>query len=192
MTERAGISDEVPRSLSVPRTAVLGLGNVLAGDDALGPWVIQQLLSAWDFPPDVRVQDLGTPGLDLHPYLADCEHVILVDVVRSDGAPGELRLYDRDQILAHPPGIRTSPHDPGVKEALLSLEFAGSGPREVLLVGVIPGRVASGVGLSAAVRAAVDFAVDAVITELNRVGHAPTRRAEPASLDIWWEAAADA
>ena len=186
MTERAGKTDEVPRS------AVLGLGNVLAGDDALGPWVIQQLLSAWDFPPDVRVQDLGTPGLDLHPYLADCEHVILVDVVRSDGAPGELRLYDRDQILAHPPGIRTSPHAPGVKEALLALEFADSGPQEVLLVGVIPGQVASKVGLSPAVRAAVDLAVDAVVTELNRVGHAPTRRADPVPPDIWWEAAADA
>ena len=57
MTERAG----------APRTAVLGLGNVLMGDDALGPWVIQHLLTQWEVPPSVRVQDLGTPGLDLHP-----------------------------------------------------------------------------------------------------------------------------
>lgn len=188
MTERPANDGNGP-----PRSAVLGLGNVLVGDDALGPWVVQKLLAEWDFPPEVRVQDLGTPGLDLHPYLSDCEHAVLVDVVRSEGAPGELRLYDRDQILTHPPGIRTTPHDPGVKEALLSLEFAGGGPEQVLLVGVIPGRVEEGsVGLSPPVRAAVDFALDAVIRELERVGHAPVRRENPDPPDIWWEAAADA
>ena len=181
MTERA----------DAPRTAVLGLGNVLMGDDALGPWVIQHLLTHWEVPPLVRVQDLGTPGLDLHPYLADCEHVVLVDVVRADGEPGELRLYDREQILAHPPGLRVSPHDPGVKEALLSLEFAGSGPAEVLLVGVIPAVVRSEVGLSPAVRAAVVPAAEAVLAELERVGHTVVARAEPGRPDIWWEATVD-
>ena len=182
MTESAG----------APRSAVLGLGNVLMGDDALGPWVVQWLLARWEFPPAVRVQDLGTPGLDLHPYLVECDHLVLVDVVKSEGAPGELRLYDRDQILAHPPDLRTSPHDPGVKEALLALEFADDGPREVLLVGVIPDRVSSAVGLSPAVRDAVGSVETAVLAELARMGHAVVRRDPPAEPDVWWEAAADA
>ena len=54
-------------------TAVLGLGNVLMKDDALGPYVIRRLLASWRFPPDVAVEDLGTPGRDLQPYLADRE-----------------------------------------------------------------------------------------------------------------------
>jgi hydrogenase maturation protease len=174
-----------------PQSAVLGLGNVLMGDDALGPWVIQHLLARYDFPPQVRVQDLGTPGLDLHPYLVDCEHAVLVDVVRSDGQPGELRRYDRAQILTHPPGPRVSPHDPGVKEALLALEFADQGPGEVLLVGVLPGRVDSDVGLSPPVQEAVETAAAAVLEELARVGHVVTPRAAPGRPDIWWEVPAD-
>lgn len=180
MTERA-----VP-----PQSAVLGLGNVLMGDDALGPWVIQHLLAHYEFPPAVRVQDLGTPGLDLHPYLADCSHAILVDVVRSEGSPGELRRYDRDEILTHPPGPRVSPHDPGVKEALLALDFAEQGPGQVLLVGVLPDVVSGDVGLSPAVRQAVEPASRAVLEELERVGHRVERRAEPGRPDIWWEAPA--
>ena len=80
-----------------------------------------------------------------------------MDVVKSQGDPGEIRLYRRDEILKHAPGVRTSPHDPGVKEALLSLEFAGEDP-EVLLVGVIPDKVEHARGMTDAVRAAIPAA----------------------------------
>ncbi|HPF69427.1 MAG TPA: hydrogenase maturation protease [Candidatus Krumholzibacteria bacterium] len=172
--------------------AVLGLGNVLMGDDALGPWVVAQLAAAYDFPPEVEVLDLGTPGLDLHPHIAGRRALVLVDVVRSDAPAGTLRRYTKDEILRHVPGPRVSPHDPGVKEALLSLEFAGGGPAEVVLVGVVPQEVSSGTSLSAPVRAAADAAVQAVVDELVRLGCPPRRRAAPAAPDLWWEAAGGA
>jgi hydrogenase maturation protease len=167
--------------------AVLGLGNVLMGDDALGPTVIKVLEAEYEFPTGVSVQDLGTPGLDLTPYLAGVEALIVVDTVRASGAPGEVRLYRRDEILKHPPQPRLSPHDPGLKEALLTMEFSGSGPREVLLVGVIPAEVRTGVGLSQAVRAAVPAAVAEVVQELARLEVAPRPRPAPAPADLWWE-----
>lgn len=172
---------------AVGRIGVFGLGNVLMGDDALGPTVIAHLLAAYDVPPAVHVEDLGTPGLDLHPHLAGREHIILVDVVKSDGAPGELRLYRRDEVLKHAPGVRVSPHDPGVKEALLALQFADEEP-QVLLVGVIPGEVAHAQGMTAAARAAVPVAVKAVLDELERLGCAATLRETRAVPDLWWEA----
>jgi len=172
-------------------TAVLGLGNVLMGDDALGPWVVAQLEARWEFPDDVKVQDLGTPGLDLHPFLAGCRNIILVDVVRADEPAGTVRLYRKDAILRHPPGPRVSPHDPGVKETLLALEFAGGGPEEVLLVGVVPARVDAGTRLSPVVQTAAAEAEAAVVAELRRLGHAPQRRDPPAVPNLWWEAGGD-
>ncbi len=170
-----------------PATSVLGLGNVLMGDDALGPHVIARLQAGYEFPPGVTVNDLGTPGLDLLPYLDGCEALIVVDTVRAEGAAGELRLYRRDEILRHPPQARTSPHDPGLKEALLALEFAGEGPEEVMLVGVIPDDVSSRVGLAEPVRAAVGDALQAVLDELARLGHGAVRRESPGEPDLWWE-----
>jgi hydrogenase maturation protease len=172
---------------SPPRIGVIGLGNVLMGDDAFGPWVVQTLLAEYDFPEGLAVEDLGTPGLDLMPWVADLDALVLVDTVRSDVAPGTLRLYRRDDILKHPPQPRLSPHDPGVKEALLTAEFAGRGPREVLLVGAVPESTAMGVRLSPALRAAVPVAAAEVLKELERLGRAAVRRSAPLSLDVWWD-----
>jgi hydrogenase maturation protease len=170
------------------RIAVVGLGNVLLGDDGFGPDVVQVLLAGWDFAQDVAVHDLGTPGLDLAPWVHDLDALVLVDTVRADAAPGTLRLYRREELLRHPPGPRVSPHDPGLHEALMAGELAGSGPREVLLVGVVPETSELGPGLSASVRPAVAPACQAVLDELDRLGRPAARRARPARPDLWWEA----
>ena len=65
---------------------------------------------------------------------------ILIDTVKAPLPPGSLRLYKKADLLRRAPGVRVSPHDPGVKETLLALEFAGRAPREVALIGVVPGR----------------------------------------------------
>ncbi len=48
---------------------VLGVGNALMSDDGLGPYVVRVLEAFYEFPADVEVIDVGTPGLDLTPYL---------------------------------------------------------------------------------------------------------------------------
>jgi hydrogenase maturation protease len=169
-------------------TAVLGLGNVLMGDDALGPTVIARLRAAYHLPDDVEFEDLGTPGLDLHPHLAGRTALIIVDTVRADEPPGSLRCYRKEEILRHAPGPRLSPHDPGLKDALLWLQFSGEEPEEVLLVGVVPASTEGEVGLSEAVAAAVPAAERAVLEELARLGHVVRRREPPAEPDLWWEA----
>ncbi len=170
------------------QVAIFGLGNILMRDDALGPHVIAHLLAGYDFPDEVEVLDLGTPGLDMHPHLAGHDVLILVDVVKSKGDAGELKLYNKDEILKHLPGPRIGPHDPGVKEALLGLQFAGTDPKEVLLVGVIPHNTCDlEVGLSPEVKAAIPGAIKAVTTELDRIGLPAVPRKPATQPDIWWE-----
>lgn len=169
------------------RIGVMGLGNVLMGDDALGPYVIGLLRARYRFEEGVSVEDLGTPGLDLHPHLAGLDVLILIDTVRAEGEPGQVRTYRRDQILRHAPVQRVSPHDPGVKEALLALEFAGNGPSEVLLVGVIPDNLEQSVGLTSRVQGAVPEVVDEVLAELERLGYTPAAYDPPREPDLWWE-----
>ncbi len=165
---------------------VLGLGNVLMGDDAAGPWVVEHLRAEYEIGPGASLTDVGTPGLDLVPHIGGARVVILVDTVKSDGVAGELRLYRRDEILKVPPGPRTSPHDPGVKETLLYLEMAGQGPEEVFLVGIIPGRVEKGLFLTPGVAAAIPEAAEAVAAELRRLGVAAQRRPGAVPAHPWW------
>jgi hydrogenase maturation protease len=165
---------------------ILGLGNVLMGDDGFGPCVLHHLVSHWELPEGVEVQDLGTPGLDLIPFLSGAGTIILVDTVKADGQPGETRRYEKADILRHAPTPRVSPHDPGVKEALLALEFDGQAPSGVILLGAIPGRVDMTTELTRPLGAAVPVVAQAVVDELGRLGLVARRRAEPLSEDPWW------
>ena len=168
---------------------VLGLGNVLMSDDGFGPFVVRVLEATYEAPANVEFIDVGTPGLDLTPYLLDAEAVIFVDTVTSKGRPGQLRTYDRSEILRHPPQTRTGGHDPALKEALLTVDAAGKGPRAVKLVGVIPAWIATGVVLSPEVEASVGYAVMAVVEELERLGAHLRRRHQSGKPDIWWATA---
>ena len=169
------------------RVAVIGIGNVLAGDDAVGPHVVRVLEARHELPDDVQVIDAGTPGYDLTAFLAEKDAVVLVDAVRAKGVAGELRTYDKAALLEKKPILAVSPHEPGVREALLNAEFMGVMPPFVRLVGVIPEATDTGIGLSAAVRAAVPLAVDAVVKELAGLGVALPPRREAREPDLWWE-----
>lgn len=179
--------DGAPGDSPAPRVAVVGLGNVLMGDDAVGPYVMRVLHARYEFPPEVSVQDLGTPGWDLTPHIAGVERLVFVDTVGSTSPPGTVKRYRRDEILKNPPPQRVSPHDPGLKETLLTLEFAGRAPLDVLLVGVVPVDTEMRVGLREPVLAAVETVVADVLAELEAAGYPATARAVPQEPDLWWE-----
>lgn len=150
------------------KTAIYGIGNILLGDDGVGPAVVQYLASHYTFGPDVTLEDLGTPSLDLPAYLAGYDTVIFIDAVALDAAPGTIRVFSREEITSVPTGIRVSPHEPSINDALIVLDFAGTAPREVVLVGVVPETLDGGMTLSARVAAAVGRAGDVVKAELAR------------------------
>jgi hydrogenase maturation protease len=171
---------------------VLGLGNVLMGDDGFGPAVVRALEETYETGPNVRLFDLGTPGLDLAPWLADVDRVIVVDTIKADLPPGSMRFYDKRDLLRHVPQARVSPHDPGLGETLRALELAGCAPHHVMLVGVVPDRVAMALDLTDAVRAAVPGAVDLIAAALRQFGFAVSRRKAPRPSAPWWTASTPA
>ena len=168
------------------KIAALGLGNVLQGDDGLGPTVVRRLLAAFEFRPEIRIEDLGTPGLHLHPLLADLDAVVLVDTVLGDGEPGTISIYRREELLGAPAGVRTSPHDPGLVETLEALDFAGTAPKEVSVVGVVPGDTGAGVALSPKVERSLPDVEAAVLAELDRLGVRASPREPARPPDLWW------
>ena len=134
------------------RVSILGMGNVLMGDDGAGPYALAVLSALYELPEEVSVLDIGTPGLDLVPYLAGADTLLLVDTVRSHADPGTIRVYDKATLLRTKLQPRLSPHDPAVGQCLAMLEIAGSAPSELLLIGIVPEKTAFGPGLSPAVQ----------------------------------------
>lgn len=150
------------------KTAIYGIGNILIGDDGVGPAVINYLASHVTFDENLTIEDLGTPSLDLPNYLIGYDLVIFVDAVAVDAPPGTIRIFSREEIIATPPGIRISPHEPTINDALIVLDFAGGAPKDVVLVGIVPETLDGGMTLSPPVAEAVPRAAEVVLAELAK------------------------
>jgi hydrogenase maturation protease len=165
---------------------ILGIGNILMGDDGLGPYAIRVLDSRYEFPDHVELVDGGTPGLDFLPYISHARSVIVLDTVSSAGDPGAVKIYRDREIIGAAPPPRLSPHQPGLRESLMATELTDSSPGELVLIGVIPETLEQGTRLSESVQSAVESVIDAVVHELTRLGAAPKRREPPREPDLWW------
>lgn len=171
--------------------AVYSLGNVLYGDDAVGPTVLETLKLNWSWPEELTVDDLGTPGFDLARCLANHDRVLVIDAVHVGKAPGTVVSLDDAQILASPKVERLSPHDPVLADAISLARLGGETPRQVHFIGVQPGNLEQGaVGLSREVRAAVPLAVLAVVQVLDSWGVTLVEKRR-GTLEPWWEKAAE-
>ena len=138
--------------------AIFGIGNILLGDDGVGPAVARFIETNFDLGEDVVVEDLGTPSLSLPGYLSEHDTVVFIDAVKSDQPPGTILQFTREEIMAVEPGIRISPHEPSINDALIMLAFAGTGPQNVTLIGIVPETLEGGINLSPRVAAAVPLA----------------------------------
>jgi hydrogenase maturation protease len=170
--------------------AIIGVGNVLLGDDGFGPSVIRRLERRWCWPADVELVDVGTGGLELLHHLLDREQVVLIDAVAPvpQQAAGQLRVLDTKTLLADAarPGF-AAPHEPSIRSTLQLAALTQRLPRHVSLHGAAPRSTAVGAALSAAMQRAVVQTARAVVQELAACGvHArrqasyPTTRFMPA------------
>jgi hydrogenase maturation protease len=163
-----------------------GIGNVLLGDDGVGPYVVRILESMYDFEAGVEIIDLGTPALDLTHQIVGLKALILVDSVASDDPAGTLALFTKEDILRDTPAERLDPHSPALAECLMTASMLGAMPQNVLLVGIAGKCYEPGHPLSAAVRQSVGPAIEAVLQELQRRGFKFQKKVSPDEPGIWW------
>lgn len=163
-----------------------GIGNVLLGDDGVGPYVARLLTAHWEFEEGVEVADLGTPALDLIDQLTGKDAVILIDSIDTEADPGAVELYRKADIVRHCPAVRMDPHSPALVDALLSAELFGVAPSDVLLVGIKIESCEAGCSLSKPVRASLEEAMAEILNELDRLRVRYHWRTNSTEVDIWW------
>jgi len=174
-------------ALSTPkRVCVIGLGNVLMGDDGFGPLAIEMFRCKYECGSNVEVLDLGTPGLDLAPYLFGADLVVIVDAVHADEKPGTLSIYCEADLLARRAQLRLTDHDPGLQESLAHLRLSGETPSELIIVGIVPESCDFGKGISSSVLSASSAAVDNIARLLVERGINCSRRHAPLPPNLWW------
>lgn len=160
------MTDSKPRP---GRTLVLGLGNPLMGDDGLGVAALDRLAAGSLVPAEVGLLDGGTWGLPLLPAVEDADRLILLDAIEAGAAPGRLVILERDELprfFAH----KLSPHQIDLREVLALAELRGRLPRELVAIGLQPGRVTLRTGLSPEVESGLEAMLAAVVARLESWG----------------------
>ena len=170
----------------LPRASIIGLGNVLLGDDGFGPCAVEMFRSQYECGPDVEILDLGTPGLDLSPYLYGRNLVVIVDAVNASDEPGTLCVGSLSDSARAQVALRLTGHAPGLTEALLQLRLVNQAPTEVVVVGVVPESCAFNQGISPKVSAGVTAALNYIAGLLVDRGMSCTCRPAPFPPNLWW------
>jgi hydrogenase maturation protease len=148
------------------RAAVLGVGNLLAGDDGVGVHAVRALERA-GLPAGVAAFDLGTALLDLPAEVEGCAKLIVIDAVRSGAKPGTVCRADLDALEEAPGAPALSLHDCGLRQMLAMARLAGLRLPPAVLVGVEVAELSPGEGLSAPVRGALRRVLAAVRREIG-------------------------
>jgi len=152
------------RAAATGATVVLGIGNLIRGDDGLGVHVARAL-TARGCPDGVEVLDGGTAPLDALAAVGSVRRLVIVDAADLGEAPGTVRALSPDDLIPAT-GDSVSLHDLDLIWALNVLRLTGQEPREVVIVGVQPASMDWSTELSPAVAARLEDAIDAVLAAI--------------------------
>ena len=151
------------------KATVIGVGNLLMGDDGFGVHVIRFLEENFVFPQEVRIIDCGTAGIYMAPAFEATERAIVVDAAAMKGyAPGTVVRLSHEEVNVRQIQSSLSPHQIGVLEVLEICRFRGNMPESVDFFLVVPQRVEPGLELSGILVPRVREVARIVVDELRK------------------------
>ena len=151
-----------------PDTLIIGCGNLLRGDDGVGPLLIRHLWER-ELPAGVRLVDGGTAGMDVAFKMRGADRVILVDACRSGNEAGTLYRLPGAAVEQLPPldGINQHAfrwdHALAFARWLLKDEY----PREIHVYLIEIASLEPGVDLSPPVAQAMERLIELLLEELK-------------------------
>ena len=148
------------RSLNI---LIMGVGNALMQDDAVGTHVTDALRASPDTPPYLDIIDGGTIGLSLLPQMEDADAVIIVDAAEIKAEPGTIRLFRDEEIDKQLSGKRRTVHEVALVDMFSAAAIRGRMPARRALVAIQPECTEWGVDLTPPVQAAVPGACAAIL-----------------------------
>ena len=148
---------------------ILGVGNLLFSDEGFGIRVVEALEDRYRFPSNVSIVDGGVLGVGLMGIMSQADELIVVDVIRNNGKPGDLYRLAGDAI---PERIRAknSLHQIDFLEALTLCQALDKVP-ETVIVGVEPEDILTlSTQLTETIRSRMEAVIQMVLEELARLG----------------------
>jgi hydrogenase maturation protease len=146
---------------------LVGVGNYMGGDDAVGPRVIEHVV-ATGLDRGFAAVDLSTDALSLVAYLSDeTEGMLVVDAARLGLAPGEFRIFTPDEVETQKELSGLSTHEGDVLRVLEMAADAGFPMPPIAVMGIEPCDMEGGTELSGPLAERVPVYAAAAIEHLT-------------------------
>jgi hydrogenase maturation protease len=127
---------------------LLGVGNILLTDEALGVRTVEQFIEQYNFSADaLEVVDGGTAGMELLEMIASRKLVVFVDAVLTGDEAGTIVTLTGKQVPTFF-ARKLSPHQLGLSDLLSALIMTDEHPEKVIVVGVVPESVEPQIGMT--------------------------------------------
>ena len=150
-----------PQMVPVPRTLVIGIGNVLLCDDGAGVHAVRRLAArVGPDRPDVRFLDGGTLSFTLAPAIEAADRLIVFDAARVGGPAGAVACFVDAEMDRHFGRSRRSVHEVGLLDLIDIARLTGSIPPQRALIGIEPDRIEWGETPSERVAAGIERAIE--------------------------------
>lgn len=159
---------------------VLGLGNILYGDEGFGVLLAQRLYAHWDFPENVEIVDGGTQGQTLLTFVERADKLLVLDAVDFGLEPGQ--LVQRDNVPAYLTAQKIGPHQNSFSEVMGLAALRGTAPGHCALIGVQPAAMTLAAPLSIPVNESFETAQNMALNILRQWDVAPQLRSQPRHL----------
>lgn len=152
-----------------PEVMILGIGCTLYSDEGFGVRVAEQIDKRYELPDNVQVVDGGVLGVGLLGVISQPDHLIVVDVIRNKGNPGDLYRLEGDAIPARI-RAKNSIHQVDFLEALTLCQALDKVPHTVI-VGIEPEDIDTcSIELTETTASKMDAVIEMVLRELDRLG----------------------
>ena len=156
---------------------VLGIGNILLKDEGVGVRLIEAVDQEFIIPEGVELLDGGTAGIELLDHISQRELLVIVDAMRNGHPAGTVyRVEGEDVPAAFMTNI--SPHQLGISNLLATAQLTDSLPERIVLFGIEPEDISTGLGLSEPVEKGLEKLIREVVKELSDNGCHLERRDE--------------
>lgn len=148
---------------------VMGLGNLVMGDDGLGGRVISELEKRYRPNSRVSLLDGGTLGLDLLPRLEGIDQLLIIDALQMGAPPGTIFRLEGDEV-PRAFANKLSVHQMGLQDLLAVAELQGHLPQQLVVIGAQADTIEMSMDFSPPITAAFEDVITAVLDELAAWG----------------------
>lgn len=144
-------------------TLIVGVGNILLGDEGIGVHVIKEL-EKLKLPQNVELMDMGVSIFSLIPYIRGRKKIILIDALKSGSEIGNIYELSIDDIEKDS-GKCFSLHQIGIAEILTSFQFEQT-PAEIMILGIEIGEIELSMDLSPRIKSKIPHIVNYILNQI--------------------------